>query len=249
MTRSVPAATAALRVLSYLSEQVSPVPASLIARDLEIPRSSMYHLLQAMAEESFVVHYPEERTWGVGVAAWEVGQGYTRQAPLARLARVPLVRLVDEVGQSAHLAVLHGSEVLYIHEERAPGRPPLVTDVGVRLPAHLTASGRAIMATLTPPQVRALYPSAAVFTDRTGLGPRTPSDLRRVLAESRRRGYAVEESEVTSGFSSVAMAVPATAHRASIAVTWATSAPPALEPLLAGLRAAVEVLGKRLRRF
>ena len=42
------------------------------------------------------------------------------------------------------IAVLHGRDVLYVVEERAPGRPPLVTDVGVRLPAHLTASGRAI---------------------------------------------------------------------------------------------------------
>ena len=52
------------------------------------------------------------------------------------------------VGHSAHLAMLHGRDVLYVLEERAPGRPPLVTDVGVRLPAHLTASGRAILAAL-----------------------------------------------------------------------------------------------------
>ena len=54
--------------------------------------------------------------------------------------------------------MLHGRDVLYVVEERAPGRPPLVTDVGVRLPAHLTASGRAILAALPPAQVRALYP-------------------------------------------------------------------------------------------
>ena len=48
--------------------------------------------------------------------------------------------------------------MLYVIEERAPGRPPLVTEVGVRLPAHLTASGRAILAALPTAQVRALYP-------------------------------------------------------------------------------------------
>ena len=56
--------------------------------------------------------------------------------------------------------MLHGRDVLYVVEERAPGRPPLVTDVGVRLPAHLTASGRAILAALPAAQVRALYPDA-----------------------------------------------------------------------------------------
>ena len=64
------------------------------------------------------------------------------------MARRTLAELVDRTGQSAHLAVLHGRDVLYVLEERAPGRAPLVSDVGVRLPAHLTASGRAILARL-----------------------------------------------------------------------------------------------------
>lgn len=245
--RPVPAATAALRVLRYLSEETTPVSASRLALDLGIPRSSAYHLLAAMAGESFVVHYPDDRTWGVGLAAWEVGQGYTRQEPLSRLARVPLARLVDEIGQSAHLAVLHGSDVLYILEERAPGRPPLVTDVGVRLPAHLTASGRAIMAQLTRPQVRALYPSAAAFTHRTGRGPATPSELRRVLAEARHRGHATEESEVTPGFSSVAMAIRSSANLASIAVTWAVADRPDVTGIQDALRETVATLEARLR--
>ncbi|MGC4153611.1 MAG: IclR family transcriptional regulator [Propionicimonas sp.] len=247
MPRPVPAATAALRVLRYLSEQTTSVSASRLALDLGIPRSSAYHLLAVMAQESFVVHYPDDRTWGVGLAAWEVGQGYTRQEPLSRLARVPLARLVDEIGQSAHLAVLHGSDVLYVLEERAPGRPPLVTDVGVRLPAHLTASGRAIMAQLTRPQVRALYPSAAAFTSRTGLGPATPSELRRVLTETGRRGYATEESEVTPGFSSIAVAIRSRANLASIAVTWAVADQPDTTDILTALGGTVATLEARLR--
>ena len=52
--------------------------------------------------------------------------------------------------RAGHLAVLHGRDVLYLVEERAPRRPSLVTDVGVRLPAHLTATGRAMLAALPP---------------------------------------------------------------------------------------------------
>jgi DNA-binding IclR family transcriptional regulator len=234
-------------MLVYLSEKTTPMPASRIAMDLGLPRSSTYHLLGAMAAESFVVHYPEEQTWGVGVAAWEVGQGYSRQAPLARLGRVPLAKLVDQVGESAHLAVLAGSDVYYIHEERATGRPPLVTNVGVRLPAHLTASGRAIMARLPLPQVRALYPSAAGFTNRTGLGPTTPAELRKVLAETRERGYAVEDSEVTPGFASVAMAIASPSNLASVAVTWESRSEPDREAILARLRETVATIEERLR--
>ena len=82
--------------------------------------------------------------------------------------------------------VLQGSDVLYVIEERAPGRPPLVTDVGVRLPAHLTASGRAILAGLPPAQVRALYPGRAAIRDpHRSQGPASPTELRRLLVSTR----------------------------------------------------------------
>ena len=203
----VPAATRALRVLRFLAGQPDPVPLDRIMRACELPRSTTYHLLHAMEEEGFVVHLVDEHRFGLGPAAFEVGSGYARQEPLQRIARRPLAELVDRVGQSAHLAILHGRDVLYVLEERAPGRPPLVTDVGVRLPAHLTASGRGILALLPASQVRALYATAADFVDRHGRGPRTLSALRTVLSETRQRGYAVEHGEVTPGLASVAVAV------------------------------------------
>ncbi|MCW2843962.1 MAG: transcriptional regulator, IclR family [Nocardioides sp.] len=203
----VPAATRALRVLRFLASQPDPVPLDRILRACDLPRSTAYHLLGAMVDEGFVVHLPDEHRYGLGVAAFEVGSGYSRQAPLQRIARRPLADLVERVGSTAHLAVLHGRDVLYVLEERAPGRPPLVTDVGVRLPAHLTASGRAVLALLPSAQVRALYQGPADFVDRHGVGPRTLSSLRRVLSETRQRGYATELGEVTPGLASVAAAV------------------------------------------
>ena len=203
----VPAATRTLRVLRFLAAQPDPVPLDRIAGALDLPRSTAYHLVNAMIDQGFVTHIAEDRRYCLGVAAFEVGIGYARQAPLQRIAHRPLATLVDRIGQSAHLAVPHGRDVLYVLEERAPGRPPLVTDVGVRLPAHLTASGRAILAALPARQVRALYPDRAAFVDRHGKGPASPSALRALLAETRRRGWASEDGEVTPGFASVAVAV------------------------------------------
>ncbi len=204
---TVPAAHQALAILRYLSRQAGPVPAACVIRDLHLPRSTVYHLLATLAEDGFVTRLPDERRYALGLAAYELGTGYVRQAPLQRIARVPLADLVDRTGHSAHLAVLHGREVVYVIEERAPGRPPLVTDVGVRLPAQLTASGRAMLARLPAAQVRALFPDPAAFVLRTPLGPRSPSALRALLVDVRRRGPALEDGEVTAGFASIASPV------------------------------------------
>jgi DNA-binding IclR family transcriptional regulator len=218
----VPAARQTLALLQALARQPGPVPAATLARELGLPRSTTYHLLAELVAAGFVVHLPEERRYGLGVSAFEIGSAYSRQEPLARLARPVLARLVDAVGHSAHLAVLHGREVLYVVEQRAPGRPPLVTDVGVRLPAQLTASGRAMLADLPGPHVRALFPDATTFVDRHGTGPRRLADLRRLLLAVRRNGLATEDGEVTPGFASMAAAVHDHAGRpaASVAVTF-----------------------------
>lgn len=252
MTESkVPAADAALRILSHLAAQRGPALASAIAVALELPRSSVYQLLAVLAERGFVVHLPEQRRYGLGVAAFELSSGFSRQQPLSLLGRPLVAALVDRLGESAHLVVLHGRDVIYLVEERAPRRPSLVTDVGVRLPSHLTASGRALLAALPAAQLRALYPNAAAFSNRDGQGPRTASELRRLLERVRQDGYAVEDGEITEGMASVAVSVrdhtgwPA----AAIAVTFARERidardRPALAETLAGTAAE---LSRRIR--
>ena len=244
----VPAATRALRLLRYLAGQPDPVTLDRLAAAVGLPRSTAYHLVTAMIEEGFVVHLREEHRYGLGLAAFEVGSGYARQEPLQRIARRPLARLVDAVGHSAHLAVLHGRDVLYVVEERAPGRPSLVTDVGVRLPASLTASGRAILAALPAAQVRALYPDRATFVDRHGAGPTSLSALRVLLSEARQRGYAVEEGEVTPGFASVAVAVlDHNAHPvAGVAVTYPAGPGTDEAEMVAAVRRTAAALTTRL---
>jgi len=244
---TVPAAEQALAVLTHLAAQPGPVPAASIARALALPRSTTYHLLAVMTRSGFVVHLPEERRYGLGVGAFELGTAYTRQAPLARLARPVLARLVDDVGRGAHLAVLHGREVLYVVEERAPGRPPLVTDVGVRLPAHLTASGRAVLAALPSAQVRALFPDPSAFVDRHGTGPRSLTALRSLLTDTRRDGVAHEDGEVTPGFASMAVAVLDHSDHpvAGLAVTWPSDDPPA-RSVAERLRRAASELSRRV---
>jgi len=237
-------------VLSFLARQRGPVAARTIAEQLAIPRSTVYHLLTAMAAHGFVVHLGSESRWGLGTAAFELAGGYARQEPLARLGRPLIAALADRAGESAHLAVMTGRDVLYIVEERAPRRPALVTDVGVRLPAHLTATGRAMLAHLPREQVRALYPDAAAFSDRTGRGPRRPGELRELLRESRARGHATEDGEVTIGLRSVG--VPVLDHAgwpaAAIAVTWPEDAGREPDELAALAGEAARELSRRIGR-
>ncbi|PJJ44842.1 IclR family transcriptional regulator [Glutamicibacter mysorens] len=252
MGSKVPAADNTLRILRLLASRKTPTPAAMIATLLELPRSSVYQLLNVMLEHGFISHYPEDKSYGLGVSAFELSSAYTRQEPLARLGAPLIAQLVDKVGESAHLAVLHGSDVLYIVEERAKGRPSLVTDVGVRLPSHLTASGRAILAALPKSQVRALYPSAASFSERVAESSISSyAQLRRELEQSTQRGYAVERGDVTPDFHSLAVEIRDSNDWpvAAVAVTFLADRVPEeqREVLLAQIRATAAAITSRVQ--
>jgi DNA-binding IclR family transcriptional regulator len=204
---TMPGVDAALSLLMFLARQRGPVSAATIQRELDLPRSSTYRLLASMEAHGFVLRLPTERRYGLGLAAYEVGSGFSRRPPLARVATPLLARLVAKVGESAHLSVLHGSDVLYLLEHRAPGRPSLVTEEGVRLPSDITASGRAMLSLLPPQQLRAIFPSTDFFSTRTAEPKLTYWRLRNLLADVRLAGYASENGEVTEGVASVAVGV------------------------------------------
>ena len=204
---NAPAATHALQVLKLLARHAAPLPASAIARELGLPRSSTYHLLNVLTRRASSSTCPSSAATGSASAAYELGSAYLRQEPLRWIAQTVLTRLVSATTHNAHLAVLHGRDVLYVIEERAPDRPGLVTDVGVRLPAHLTASGLAMLAALPPQQLDALFPSRRALTRRHDAGPASLTQLRALLAQARRDGHAEEDGFVTPGFASVAAPV------------------------------------------
>ncbi|WP_062515933.1 IclR family transcriptional regulator [Demequina gelatinilytica] len=219
---AAPAVDQALALLTFLARQRGPVTAGALAAALAIPRASLYRQLAAMIDHGYVVHLPEEGRYGLGVAAYELSSGFSRQQPLARLGAPVLAALVDRVGESAHLAVLSGRDVVYLVEERAPRRPPLITDVGVRLPALATATGRALLAALPDAQIRATFPGRDAFAGSPAGSPHSYGALKALVKATRDRGHAEEDGDVTPGLASVA--VPVRDHAgwpvAAIAVTF-----------------------------
>lgn len=90
---------------------------------------------------------------------------------------------------------------------RPPHAPALVTAVGVRLPAHLTATGRAMLAFLPAPQVNAIFAGPDRLVMRTGAGPRTMRELKSLLARERDQGWSMETGETTDGVTCISSAV------------------------------------------
>ena len=193
-----------------MAEIGQPATAARLAKRIGIPRSSCYQLLEVLKSQGFAIHFQDDKRWGLGLAAWELGSAYQRHEPLERLAKPVITKLVSELAEKTpvvgHLGVLDGSDVLYLLEQRPAKSLKLVTDVGVRLPAHLTASGRAMLAHLDQKQLSASF-RGRELTTRTNLGPRNLMELKQLLTQEKDQGFALEVDEVTMGYASVGVAI------------------------------------------
>lgn len=210
----VPAARNTLRILALLSSIDVPISAARIRTELDLPRSTTYHLLAELETSGFVVHLPENQTYGLGLAAYSMASAYTTQQPLVRMAQKPLVEAASLVDGSGHLARLSGSETLYLSEVRSEQAVSLITEVGVRLSAARTASGRIMLAHLPQAEAKAALSSSGL--------EKSWREIKERLELFRRRGWAEEIEEVSRGQRSVAVAIVDHLQRpaASLAVTY-----------------------------
>lgn len=210
-TSTSPAVGRALDILTLLASHAGSVPVATLIRELGLPRSSAYHILTVLTERGFVTYVPEARAYALGPSAFRLGSAYDQHEQLERLARPVLRTLAADIGISVHLGILRGANTMYLLKESpktaADAEPELVTAIGVLLPAHLTANGRAILAAMDAAQVRALYAKPGDFVSRTGRGPRSQAELIAALAAERERGYAEEVELVATGLRSAGAAI------------------------------------------
>ncbi len=173
-----------------------------LARDLGAPKSSLHAVLRALASARFLE--VDHGAYRLGLAAFEVGAAYLRGVTPLRAAAPELPGLAQQVGATAHFAIVDGPHAVYLAKEDPPGEAVLLASaVGARLPAHLTAIGRACLAHAAPSAVDAQDLS---LLGALG-GPMARRDLQVVLATVRKRGYAVDEGETAASIRCVAAPV------------------------------------------
>jgi DNA-binding IclR family transcriptional regulator len=176
-------------ILSFLATRVRPVPAAVVAARCGLPRSSTYNLLYAMRSHGFVAYHEELHGWSLGAAAFEVAASPARPDRLVALAQASLERLAADAGAPAELDVLRGGDAVRIATAPRGGRDRLPAELRhATAPAHLSATGRAMLMHLSRAQICATYPVDRPLS-RQGGSPRFRFQLERLLALERARGW------------------------------------------------------------
>lgn len=204
---SVKSADRVLQVLELLSQEREGLTFAMICQRLGLPKSSAHALLRTLESRRFVDQDAQSQRYSLGLRVWELAQHAGRgSTDLADIADAYLTRARDQLNEVVQLAILDGTDNVYIARKDANQSLTLVSQVGVRLPAHTTGLGKALLAGCPFELLRERYESYrfVAYTDRTVT---SFDELVTDLADVRARGYATDQGEYTDGVCCTAMPI------------------------------------------
>jgi len=175
-----------------------------IARRSSLPLATAHRLVAGLVAWRGLDR-AEDGTYHIGLRLWEVGVLSPLHTGLGVVAMPFLQALYEATRENVHLAVRDGFDALYVEKLTGHRSVPIISRIGGRLPLHATGVGKALLAYETPDFVRRYL--SRPLERPTQYTIVEPGRLRRELAETRRRGYAVTSEEMTLGSCSVAAPV------------------------------------------
>jgi IclR family KDG regulon transcriptional repressor len=193
----------AVRLLCAFSTTETEYGVSELGRKLQLAKSTVHRLLTTLAEDELVERNPRTGRYRLGLRMWELGTLAAGHLTLHEAAAVYLDDLRNRSRETVHIAVLDGTEVVYVERRESPQTLRLFGRVGHRNSAHCTSTGKVLLAFLPPHELERRL-SEIELVAKTPYTITDPEQLRAELALVRKRGYAVNVNESELGIASVA---------------------------------------------
>lgn len=221
---AVKSAGRALEIIEHLAASGSQTFPELLAA-LGLPRSSTHGLLRTLLAAGWIELDPDSKRYSLGLKAWQIGQRYDGHRLLLDAGPPLMQALTDETGETVQMARLDGVENVYIAISPSPNPMRLASNVGMRLHAHATGIGKALLSTLDDDDIARRLHQVAI-PRLTAHTITDPDDILSVIAKGRDVGFHVDDEEFIDGCRCVAMPITwpeETGVAAALSVTMPTS--------------------------
>jgi DNA-binding IclR family transcriptional regulator len=203
-----PAVTRAAAILDVMAESPSvPSGPSELARRLALPKSSIANILNALAETGLVRRSGSGFILGRKLA--ELGGAYLAAIDLVQEFYDASRELPTASDETVQLAVLDDLEMTYLARHDGRQQVRLTSGIGRRLPATVTATGKAALAALDDRELDRRLGTVAKLPRLTPKSMSSVDELRADIGRVRQRGHAIDDEETVEGVMCLGIAIPA----------------------------------------
>jgi IclR family pca regulon transcriptional regulator len=207
-----------LLVIQAFSERELHLSISQLSKRTGLSRASVRRCLHTLSKLGFA-GTDDERNFYLRPRVLALGHAYLSSTPVATAAQPILDHLSQILNESFSIALLDGTDVIYVARANVTRIMAIDLGVGTRLPAFCTSMGRVLLANLSPNELEALLPRIE-FTRYTEKTVASVEKLRQALTAVRKEGHAIIDQELELGLRSMGVPVRSAAGRvvASISV-------------------------------
>ncbi|HVK90609.1 MAG TPA: IclR family transcriptional regulator [Mycoplana sp.] len=195
----------AIAVLELVTLAERPLRFTEILARAGQPRGTLHRQLGHLVEEG-LLDLNADHCYEPGLRLLKLASASWTRSDLRRLAAPHLQALHEMTGETVHLGVLKGTEIIYLDKVESRQAVRMASQIGKTSPAHCTGVGKAALSLLSPDHLRDLFEGAALrsFTPQTITDRDT---LEAELAVIREHGHAIDQEEHEAGIRCVAAAI------------------------------------------
>ncbi len=218
----VPALERGLRLLQEFGRGNATLGAPELARRLQLPRATIFRMLNTLEAMGFLQRAEGSNDYRLGLSVLRLGFEFLSSMDLTELGQPVIARLCGEIRYPCNIVVRDGRSIVYVAKVTPPTPLTSSVRVGTRLPAHATALGRVLLADLSLPELRTLYPEEHLEA-HTPKTPRTVLDLFNLVEADRERGHVFSEGFYESSICTIA--APVRDHSGRVVAALGTTVP------------------------
>ncbi|WP_102027631.1 IclR family transcriptional regulator [Salirhabdus sp. Marseille-P4669] len=191
----------ALKILRSFTMDEPEKKISELSQSLGVNKSTVSRTMATLASEGFVYKDPETKKYRLGLSILSLSGVVNYQMDIYRESQPVLTKLVDSLGETAHISVLDHLDVIYLQKVDCNHPVRYLTHVGKRNPTYATSSGKVLLAHADESFVNQVIDNGLQqFTKNTITDPER---LKTKLAEVRKNGYACSMEEILEGVNSI----------------------------------------------
>ncbi|MEJ5362511.1 MAG: IclR family transcriptional regulator [Spirochaetota bacterium] len=210
MAQTIQSLDRGLKILEILGKSDRPLSLNEITEYFDIDRSSIFRLLGTLVTHNFVYQDPDTKKYMLGFKIMELSGAFGEQTKIETFIRPVLKYVCEKTQQNAHLAMLHGRDVVFIAVEQPRNSLSMHISVGTREPAYATALGKVLLAFMPQPEKEMLLRGVKLhkYTSKTitSIGA-----YKKHLADILNNKFAIDNEEYRLGV--VCVAAPVFNHR------------------------------------
>ncbi len=203
---SAPSVKKAFRILHAVSESTERLGVSDLAKGLGIGKSTVHGITSVLEKMGILNRDPVDKKYGVGFTLLELGRKAYARVELRDLARRPMKTLMERVGETVFLGIIHDDHVTIIDVVESPNELKITSPPGTRLPLLAGAIGKAVLAEWDEQKAKELIQSLGLkrYTSKSIVEPRR---FLNEVKEAKRRGCATDDQEYLAGVRAVAAVI------------------------------------------